>query len=222
MSFGQDLDVTVTAAAANSHARIMQRPRIQTSHNEPATLFVGQSRPYPTSSYYGGGAYGGYSSIQQLQIGVTIEVTPLVNPDGLVVMDIHTKIDSFDGNVTIQNVGDVPVTSSKEASAKVSVRDHDTIILGGLIETDKNKSASGVPLLMDIPLLGYLFRASHNDETRSELIVLIRPTVLPTPEIAALAATAEKNKMPGVRGMEKEIRDEEKQRLNKARQEERQ
>jgi general secretion pathway protein D len=215
-SFGQDLDVTVTAVAADSRARILQRPRIQTSHNEPAMLFVGESRPYPTSSYYGGGGYGGYSSIQQMQIGVTLEVTPLINPDGLVVMDIHQKIDSVSGTVSIANVGDVPVTSSKEASAKVSVRDHDTIILGGLIETDKNKSGSGVPLLMDIPVLGYLFRSSHNDESRSELIVLIRPTVLPTPEIAALAATAEKNKMPGVRGTEKEIRDEETRRLKQA------
>jgi general secretion pathway protein D len=214
--FGQDLDVTLTAAAANSRARILQRPRIQTSHNEPATLFVGESRPYPTSSYYGGGGYGGYSSIQQLQIGVTLEVTPLINPDGLVVMDIHAKIDSFEGNVTIANVGDVPITSSKETSAKISVRDHDTVILGGLIETDKNKNASGVPVLMDIPVLGNLFRSSHADESRSELIVLIRPTVLPTPEIAALAAAAEKNKMPGVRGMEKEVRDEEQKLLKQA------
>ncbi len=213
MSWGQDLDVTLTAVAANSRARILQRPRIQTSHNEPAHLFVGESRPYPTSSYYGGGAYGGYSSIQQLNIGVTLDVTPLINPDGLVVMDIQQEIDSFEGNVTIANVGDVPITATKQASAKVSVRDHDTIILGGLIETDKNNNASGVPLLMDIPLLGYLFRSSHADETRNELIVLIRPTVLPNPEIAALAATAEKNKMPGVRQMEKEIRAEEMQRL---------
>jgi general secretion pathway protein D len=215
-SFGQDLDVTVSAVANDSRARILQRPRIQTSHNEPASLFVGESRPYPTSSYYGGGAYGGYSSIQQMQIGVTLEVTPLINPDGLVVMDIHQKIDSVSGTVNIANVGDVPITSSKEASAKVSVRDHDTIILGGLIETDKNKTASGVPLLMDIPVLGYLFRNSHNDENRSELIVLIRPTVLPTPEIAALAATAEKNKMPGVRDTEREIRAEETRRLKQA------
>jgi general secretion pathway protein D len=215
-SFGQDLDVAVTAAAADSRARILQRPRIQTSHNEPASLFVGESRPYPTSSYYGGGAYGGYSSIQQLQIGVTLEVTPLINPDGLVVMDIHQKIDSFEGNVTIQNVGDVPITSSKEAQAKVSVRDHDTIIMGGLIETDKNKSKSGVPFLMDIPLLGNLFRTSSSGETRNELIILIRPTVLPTPEIAALTAITEKNKMPGVRSMESEVRAEEAQRLKQA------
>ena len=216
MSWGQDLDVTVTAAAADSRAKILQRPRIQTSHNEPASLFVGESRPYPTSSYYGGGAYGGYSSIQQLQIGVTLEVTPLINPDGLVVMEIYQRIDSFAGNVTIQNVGDVPVTTEKVASAKVSVRDHDTIILGGLIETDKNKSDSGVPYLKDIPLLGYLFRGSHADEVRKELLVLIRPTVLPTPEIAALTAAAEKNKMPGVRQAERELRADEMQRLKAA------
>jgi len=216
MSFGGDLDVMVKAAASDNSTKILQRPRIQTSHNEPASLFVGENRPYPTSSYYGGGAYGGYSSIQQLQIGVQLDVTPLINPDGLVVMEIHQKIDSFLGNVTIANVGDVPVTSSKEASAKVSVRDHDTIILGGLIETDKNKNKSGVPFLMDIPLLGYLFRSSHTDELRKELIVLIRPTVLPTPEIAALTATAEKNRMPGVRQAEKELRDDYTQRLKKA------
>jgi len=216
MSFGQDLDVAVQAAQANSRARILQRPRIQTSHNEPASLFVGESRPYPTSSYYGGGAYGGYSSIQQLQIGVSLDVTPLINPDGLVVMDIHQKIDSFEGNVTIQNVGDVPITSEKEAQAKVSVRDHDTIILGGLIETDKNANKSGVPYLMDLPLLGYLFRSNHTDGKRTELIVLIRPTVLPTPEIAALTATAEKNKMSGVRQTERELRAEETQRLKQA------
>jgi general secretion pathway protein D len=216
MNFNQDLDVTVTAIAGDSRAKILQRPRIQTSHNEPASLFVGENRPYPTSSYYGGGGYGGYSSIQQLQIGVQLDVTPLINPDGLVVMDIHQKIDNFIGNVTIQNVGDVPVTSSKEAQAKVSVRDHDTIILGGLIETDKNNSNSGVPFLKDLPLLGYLFRSTSSDGVRKELIVLIRPTVLPTPEIAALAATAEKNRMPGVRAAEKELRDEYKELLRKA------
>jgi len=219
MSFGQDLDVAVKAAASDTRAKILQRPRIQTSHNEPASIFVGESRPYPTSSYYGGGAYGGSTSIQQLQIGVTLDVTPLINPDGLVVLDIHQKIDAFEGNITMPNIGDVPITSEKDAQAKVSVRDHDTIILGGLIETDKNSNKAGVPFFKDIPMLGYLFRSTHSDETRKELIVLIRPTVLPTPEIAALTATAEKNKMPGVRSTEKELRDEEVQRLKRANEE---
>ena len=99
--------------------------------------------------------------------------------------------------MTIENVGEVPITSFQASPAKVSVRDHDTIILGGLIYTEKDKSASGVPLLMDIPLLGYLFRSSSANNTRNELIVLIRPTVLPTPEIAALTARAETEQNAG-------------------------
>jgi general secretion pathway protein D len=209
-----DLDVSVTALAANGRGRILQRPRIQTSHAVPASIFVGESRPYPQGSYYGGGSFGGYSTIQQLQIGVSLQVTPLINPDGLVVMDIQTEIDSFKGNVTIQGVGDVPITSSKNATAKVAVRDHDTIMLGGLIETDKNSNNSGIPLLKDIPLLGYLFRSSSKDETRSELIVLLRPTVLPTPEVAALAARSERAKMPGISAFEKEVQAEESARFH--------
>jgi general secretion pathway protein D len=211
---GGDLDVTVTALAANSKARILQRPRIQTSHAVPATLFVGESRPYPSGSYYGGASFGGYAQIQQLQIGVSLEVTPLINPDGLVVMDIHQKIDSFTGNVTIQGVGDVPVTSSKDATAKVAVRDHDTIILGGMIQNTKNSNNSGVPFLKDVPLLGPLFRSSSQDFARSELIVLIRPTVLPTPEVAALTARAEQKKMPDVNQLQSEIEEEEAKRMH--------
>jgi general secretion pathway protein D len=128
-------------------------------------------------------------------------------------MDIHQTIESYNGDVDIANVGKVPITSRKEAAAKVAVRDRDTIILGGLIEDDKNKSKSGIPLLMDIPVLGYLFRTSSSSQTRSELIVLLRPTVLPTPEIAALTARSEKDKMPGVKQTEKEILEEEAKRL---------
>ena len=220
-SINNDLDVVLTAVQNDSRARILQRPRIQTSHAVEAQLFVGQSRPYPTASYYGGGAYGGYSSIQQLQIGVTLDVTPLINPEGLVVMDIHQTIESYDGDVAIANVGNVPITSRKEAQAKVAVRDHDTIILGGLIEDDNSKSGSGVPFLMNVPVLGHLFRSSSSNKSRSELIVLIRPTVLPTPEIAALAAKSEKDKMPGVRAAEYEFNQDEIKRLKRQAAEER-
>jgi len=219
-SFGQDLDVSLTAVASDNRSKILQRPYIQTSHAVPATLFVGESRPYPMGSYYGGGSYGSYSSIQQIQIGVTLEVTPLINPDGLVVMDIHQKIESANGSVNIANVGDVPVTSQKDAVAKVAVRDRDTIMLGGLIETSKSKTASGVPYLKDIPVLGYLFRSSTSKEIRNEMIVLIRPTVLPTPEIAALTARSEKAKMPGIRQAETELEKDQSDRIKKLEKEE--
>jgi general secretion pathway protein D len=214
--WGNDLDFTVRAIAKDDRAKILQRPRIQTSHAVEANLFVGESRPYPTASYYGGGAYGGYSSIQQVQIGVTLTVTPLINPDGLVVMDIHQTIESASGFVNIANVGDVPITSRKEAMAKVAVRDRDTIILGGLIENSSSKTGSGVPYLMNVPLIGTLFRSTGTKANRKELVVLIRPTVLPTPEVAALTATAEREQMPGVRRAEAEVKADEARRLKQA------
>jgi type II secretory pathway component GspD/PulD (secretin) len=87
-----------------------------------------------------------------------------------------------------------------------------------LIESDKSRSGSGVPWLMNVPLLGYLFRSTSDHNTRNELIVLIRPTVLPTPEVAALAATAERNKMPLVRRAESEAQKEEATRLRESEQ----
>jgi general secretion pathway protein D len=151
---------------------------------------------------------------------VTLDVTPLINPDGLVVMDIHQTIENYAGFTEIPGGGLVPNTTRKEAAAKVAVRDRDTIIVGGMISSDRSRSGSGVPILMDIPLLGYLFRKSTDDHSRNELIVLIRPTVLPTPEVAALEAIAEKDRMPGVKSFEKEVRAEEEGRIKSAEQKE--
>jgi general secretion pathway protein D len=202
--YQDDFLVAVTAAASDDRVSVLQRPRVQTSHAVEATLFVGETRPYPTGSSFGG-VYGGYSSIQQLNIGVTLTVLPLINPDGLVVMDIAQLVESFGGNVTIQNVGEVPVTRRREANAKVAVKTGDTIVLGGFISADKSRNESGVPFLKDIPGLGILFRAQSESNARRELMIFIRPTVLETPEIAARVAMEEKDKMPGILGAEAEL-----------------
>ena len=91
----------------------------------------------------------------------------------------------------------------------MAVRDRDTIMLGGLIDNLSRKSSSGVPYLMNIPLFGFLFRSDSSESQRGELIILIRPTVLPTPEIAAITARAEKDKLPGVRQAERDFNEEE-------------
>jgi general secretion pathway protein D len=210
-SFGNDLDVTVAALASDNRAKILQRPRVQTSNAKPAHLFVGESRPYPVSSYYGGGSYGQYSSVQQLPIGVTLDLTPLINVDGLVVMHISVNIQSVSGTVSVAGVGDVPITSLKEAESDVAVRNRETIMLGGLIENDGSHNASGVPILKDIPVLGALFRSSSSSKSRNEMIVLIRPTVLETPAIASIHAENMKNDLPGIRQLEREFQKEEEQ-----------
>ena len=127
-----------------------------------------------------------------------MDITPFINPDGLVVMDINQEIDDLNGYTTIENVGNVPNTTKRTLSSEIAVRDRDTIILGGFVRSDKSKSKSGVPLLMDIPILGNLFTSRSDSKDRSETIVMIRPTVLKTPEIAAAQAVKEEHRLPGI------------------------
>jgi general secretion pathway protein D len=199
-----DFNATMTAAASDSRARILSRPRIQTSHAVEANLFVGRTRPYPTGSSVGSIYGGSYNSIQQLQIGITLSVLPLINPDGLVVMDIRQRVQDIGKEIEIANVGTVPETIDREANAKVAVRDGESVMLGGFISSNVNNSKSGVPFLKDIPVLGALFRSTRNVNDRVELMVLIRPTVLPTPEVAAIVADREKAKLPDVSAAERE------------------
>jgi type II secretory pathway component GspD/PulD (secretin) len=216
-----NFDATAKAFAGDSRVKILQRPRIQTSHAVEANLFVGQTRPYPTGTSYGG-IGGSYSSIQQLQIGVTLSVLPLINAEGLVVMDIRQKIQDVGEEVAIANVGNVPSTIDREANAKVAVRDGETVMLGGMIAANKNKTKSGVPILKDIPFLGALFRTTTDNDSRRELIVLIRPTVLQTPEAAATFAKEQRTRMPATsaaadefEASEKKLIEEERKRVEK-------
>jgi Bacterial type II and III secretion system protein/Bacterial type II/III secretion system short domain len=186
-----DLDTFVTILATNNSVKILQRPRIQTSDGEPAQLFVGEARQLPNQAYYSGGAGCGVSSIQMVNLGVTLEFTPTITNDQLLALDIHQTIEQANGSVTIANVGDVPITRRSERSAKIAVRDRDLVLLDGSIERE-NSTRPG--------------------KFQDEIIMLIRPTILPPPEVAQLSK-AEKDKMPGVKRVQTEIQIEEANRL---------
>ena len=214
-------DAVARAFAGDARVKILQRPRIQTSHAVEANLFVGQTRPYPTG-VSSGGFGGNYSSIQQLQIGVTLSVLPLINAEGLVVLDIKQKIQDVGEEVAIANVGNVPSTIDREANCKVAVRDGETVMVGGMISSSKSDTKSGVPILKDIPFLGALFRTTRNLDTRKEIVILVRPTVLQTPEAAAAFAKDQRSALPATSAAadefeesERKLQEEEKARMDK-------
>jgi general secretion pathway protein D len=209
------LDVTVQAIAGNSKASVLQRPRVQTTHAVPATFTSGSQEPYSGGS---SGSYGGYNSYyggtytEYLNVGITLNVTPYITPDGLVMMEIDQTIDELAGYVEIASGTQTlkaPRTTSRGATSTIAVKDGETIILGGFIRSSKSTSNSGVPLLKDIPLLGALFRSNSRDTSRSELLILIRPKVLATPEAAAAEVAKEKARLPGVRTAESDFGKEE-------------
>ena len=205
---GPVFDVAVTALASDSRVNILSRPRIQATHAEQATLFIGETVPYVTGTFFGGVGTGASSQYQQLAVGISLNVLPLINPDGLVILEIAQNIEQIGGFVKI-DANEVPTTTRRQAQTKLAVRDGDVIILGGFITSTKTRVKSGVPFLKDIPLLGALFRSQKDGNKRSELMVLIRPTVLRTPEMAAQFSTGERNNLPGVRQAEYEFMKEE-------------
>jgi general secretion pathway protein D len=194
---GPTWDVALQAAEGDNSATVIQRPRIQTSQAKAASFFVGQTVPYITSSY-NGGVTGNSSSYSQLSVGVELDVTPFINPDGLVVMDINQEIDDLNGSTLIEGVGEVPNTIKRTLSSEIAVRDRDTIMLGGFVRSDKSTSKTGIPFLSQIPLLGNLFSQRNDSKDRNETVVLIRPTVLRTPELAAAQAIKEEQRLPGI------------------------
>jgi type II secretory pathway component GspD/PulD (secretin) len=209
-----DLDSFVSILATTNSARILQRPRIQTSDGEPAQLFIGESRPYSEDMYPSGSYTCGseYSSIQAINQGVTLELTPSITIDGTITLDIHQFIETANGSVTIANVGDVPITHRTEQNAKVIMSNGDVLLLDGSVDRD-NTPTSRPSKFKRVLTLNGLFHHSKSLTNQNELIILIRPTILPTSEAAALLSKAEKDKMPGVKRAELEIQSEEANRL---------
>ena len=193
---GNNWEVAVNAIQNDSRVTMLSRPRIQTSHAELAELFIGDTRPVVTGTITD--ISGGTSSQYQMQkFGITLNVVPFINEEGLVVMEIQQQIQDIVGSQTI-NGNAVPIVTDRSANAKVAVRDGEMIVLGGFIKTKTTTYEDGVPILRDIPLLGKLFEKTQDIDERNELIVLMRPTVLKTPEAAAIKAMSEQANLPGI------------------------
>jgi general secretion pathway protein D len=210
-----DFNVAITAIAQDNEINIVSRPRIQTSHAIPGSFFIGETVPYVTGVYdYGSyvGGLGTRSQIQQQEIGLSLDVTPFITPEGMVVMEIMENFQQRGQDVIIDN-NPIPLVNTRQASAVLTVRNGDIIMLGGFITESRSKSKSGVPFLKDIPGLGALFRTTNKQNDRTELILLMKATVLDTPESAAFLAQSERLQLPGVRKAEREFEQSETKRL---------
>jgi len=213
---GQNWDLAISAIAADSRVNVIQRPRVITSHATPGSFFVGSEVPFVSGSFFGGGSFGNSQSITRQQVGVGLNVTPFITPDNLVVMQIDQTVDNLGSNLDLGNGLSAPTTQTRSASSFVTVRDKDAVLLGGYITTSTDKQKSGVPLLKDIPYLGAAFSKRSQNSSRTELMILIRPSILATPADAGEVADQERQRLPGVRVAEKEFENNEKAEARKA------
>jgi len=214
MQLGKNWDLAANALATDSRVNVVQRPRVLTSHATPGSFQVGSEVPFVTGSF-NGGSFGNSTQIQRQFVGVALDVVPFITPDSLVVMEINQTIDQLGPTVSIDG-NDVPSTQTRSASSTVTVRNKEAILLGGYISSNTSRSKAGVPLLSSIPVLGNLFSSRSRNGGRTELMVLMRPTVLPTPTDAANMADEERARLPGVRVAEQEFEQTEREENRKA------
>jgi general secretion pathway protein D len=165
----------VQALESQSNANLLSTPSIMTLDNSEATLLVGGTVPFRTTSQSTSGG-NPFETITREDVGISLRVIPHIMKDGNVRLEVEQKTEavlpkSDDGTVDIQ-------TAKREITTEVLVAAGETIVLGGLIKDDVSKGVSKVPVLGSIPGLGVLFRAQFERHEKVNLLVFIRPTII--------------------------------------------
>lgn len=180
---------TLRALEAVGELEILSRPYILTSDNQTATITVGQQVPFVRETRTTEGGQN-ITTITYEDVGIILQVTPHINPDGLVIMDVRPEISSLtESTVPISELVSAPIFAMRSAESRIGIQDGQTVVIGGLVEDRKSETIRRVPILGRIPLLGVLFRRTMEEERKTELLIFITPHVAenPTIELEALS-----------------------------------
>ncbi len=178
-----DVYLKLQALAQENRLDVLSRPYILTSDNQEADITVGSEVPFITNTFVN--ENGGITNSAQYQdIGIILTVTPHINPEGLVTMLVSPQISSLtDQTVTIQQGVSLPVFDVRSADSYLTVRDGQTVVIGGLMQDEKTENFNKIPLLGDIPVIGkLLFSYNTISKQKTELLIFLTPHVAAEPD----------------------------------------
>ena len=180
---GKGIGLLIQALKTDGSTKILSTPSVVTLDNEEATLTVGEEVPFQTGSFTNSnnGSNNPFTTINREEVGIKLKVKPQISKGDSVRLEIEqesSKVKVGSGGVGLQT------TSKSTMKTNVLIQDGEMLILGGLIEDQTGGSATKVPLLGDIPLLGRLFRSSSKTDSQSVLMMFIRPTIIRTADDA--------------------------------------
>jgi len=171
----EDAQAFVEALAGKVDIKTLANPKILALDRQPANIMIGDRLGYKVATTSDGATV---ESVVFLDVGTELTVTPRIDDDGLVLLNVSPQVSS--GNISTSGL---PSESTAEAATQMLVRDGQTVVLGGLISETTTDREIKVPLLGDIPLLGHLFKRTTRSENQSELVVLITPRIVgPEPD----------------------------------------
>jgi type IV pilus assembly protein PilQ len=165
------LSAQISALATEGRVKILSTPHIVTTNNEEAHISVADNIPYTVTTVSNGVSQ---SAVQFISAGVKLSVKPTVNADRRITLHVKPEVSNAVGTGS-QFLP--PTVNTRDAETTIVLRDGETIAIGGLIQENVNKSTSGIPFLMSIPIIGYLFKTVTDIKTRDELIVFLTPKI---------------------------------------------
>ena len=172
--------------------KVLSTPRIFTSNNVKATINVSQKVPY-VKNQEANSVGNLISNYDFLDVGVVLNVTPRITSSGEVSMDVDQTANDLQGFTSFGG----PLINQRQATTTVSVKDGETIVLGGIIRSTLNVTENKVPLLGDIPLIGQLFKSSSKHTGKTELVVLLTPHIVRTAGEAQKLRAEEERRLSG-------------------------
>ncbi|WP_291157650.1 type II secretion system secretin GspD [Hyphomicrobium sp.] len=193
---GSDPRVILDALAQETAVRVVSSPSVVVLHNQPATLEVGDEVPITTRQAQSviNPDSPTVNEIEFKNTGVILNVTPRINSNGLVTMEIQQEVSAVQnpaGQSSSSSTTLTPTISQRRVTSTIAVQSGQMVVLGGLIREEVNRSKSSIPVLNKIPYIGDVLGGdTNNTKVRTELIVFIRPTVIHDPEDASNAAEA--------------------------------
>ncbi|MEI6069022.1 MAG: type II secretion system secretin GspD [Methylococcaceae bacterium] len=193
------LQALLSAQASQNNVNVISSPSLMVLNNQKAKINVGQQVPIQTGTITNVNAPTGTiaNSIQYKDTGVTLEVTPRVNANGMVIMKLKQIVSKVKDGASSSGIIS-PTIDKKEIESSVAVHDGETIVLGGLIDNSVQETKSGIPYLYDLPLIGSLFGTTKKLNDKTELVVLITPRVVASKQDSRVISNEFKRKLTGI------------------------
>ncbi len=175
----------LSALKNDRDSNILSTPSIVTVDNQTARLQVGQEIPITTGEAVGNDFQNSFRTVERQEVGVILEVTPQINEGDSVTMELVQEISSIAGPI-IASSTDL-ITNKREITTTALVDDGEILVIGGLIDDQRELAEEKIPFLGDIPVMGNLFKQSSRERRRRNLMVFIRPTIIRDKETARAA-----------------------------------
>ena len=175
------MSITTRLLNEDADAEFLAHPRVVTSNNLEAKITITRAQPVPQLNFNEQTAQAVFSGFQDKEFGNTLTVTPSINKDGYISMKVKPEISNKVGDATFAFGGATvtsPVIDKRTLDSNVLIRSGDTLAIGGLLQDEQTKGRSKIPVLGDVPLLGYLFQEKLNQRNKRNLLIFVTPTII--------------------------------------------